>query len=108
MPRPLTKKDIAIFRKKYGWSKSWTIHKDKKLGIYLYDPSDRDFPFACEMYLHSHNQPWPRWITAKSFRRKQKLGHSKPRKKRVKQIMSEPDFGLDEMAIAEAIINEAA
>jgi len=107
MPRPITKEDIKKGRKENGWGgwpDVWKVRKDKTLGIYLYDPSDRTFTYACEVYLHRHNRP--RWITKETFKRKQKRGHSKPCKKHIRQIMREPDFGLDEMAIAEAIINE--
>src|SRR5258708_7215220 len=106
MPRPITKEDIKKGRKKHGWTAAWEIRKDKNLGIYLYDSTDYAYAYACEILLTT---ACPRWITKKQFIRKQKLGHStKPRKKYVRQIMREPDFGLDEMAIAERIINDIA
>src|SRR5258708_5828391 len=104
MPVPITKEAVKKCRKNTHWQSSWKLRKHKTLGYYLYDPNDDMHSHAYSLYEH---YGYPKWISRKAFERRIKLGPIKPRKKYVKQIMREPDFGLDEMAIAERIINEA-
>lgn len=95
MPRPLTKEDKLLYEPYYK------VKRDKVLGLYIHDLHDDKFPYAYQISGDGNIQ----WITAQTFKRRQKLGHPKPRKKPIKQMLREPDFGLDEMALAEAIIN---
>jgi|SRR6266446_1346769 len=104
MPIPITKEAVKRLRKIFHWDSSWKLRKHKILGYYLYDPSDDLRSHAYSLY---REYGFPKWVSRKNFERRIKRGPIKPRKKYIKQIMREPDFGLDEMAIAERIINEA-
>ncbi|SRR6266436_6097827 len=108
MPIPITKEAIKKCRKTLYWQSQWKLKKHKILGYYLYDPDDDLRSHAYSLYA---NYNFPNWVSRKDFQRciqrRIKRGTIKPRKKHIKQIMREPDFGLDEMAIAERIINEA-
>src|SRR6266576_2199512 len=101
MPRPITKEAIKKLRKGPHWQSSWKLRKHKIVGYYLYDPNDNMLSHAYSLYS---NYNFPDWVSKKDFQKRIKRGPIKPRKKRIKQIMREPDFGLDEMAIAERII----
>ncbi len=107
MPIPITKEAVKKARKNLQWPSSWKLRKHKILGYYLYDPDDDDvLSHAYSLYKIG----FPHWVSRKDFQRhiqrRIKRG-TKPRKKYIKQIMREPDFGLDEISIAERIINEA-
>ncbi len=108
MTIPITKEVVKKARKNSQWPSSWKLRKHKILGYYLYDTNDDDIlSHAYSLYSIG----FPVWVSKKDFQRRIKRlikrGPTKPRKKYIKQIMREPDFGLDEMAIAERIINEA-
>ena len=105
MPIPITKEAIKKARKNLHWPSNWKLRKHKILGYYLYDPHDNLRSHAYSLYNKDYS--FPNWVSRKDFQRRIKRGPIKPRKKYIKQIMREPDFGLDEMAIAERIINEA-
>ena len=108
MPRPITKEAIKKARKSQHWQSQWKLRKHKILGYYLYDTNDDGI--LCHAYS-LYKIGFPVWVSRNDFQRyiqrRIKRGPIKPRKKYIKQIMREPDFGLDEMAIAERIINEA-
>jgi hypothetical protein len=107
MPRPITKDDIKKIRSFSAmWNERLVVKKHKLLGFYVLDENDNELPFSYQAFDNPHCG-WAglSWITLETFRRRQKLGHPKPRKKAVKQLLREPDFGLEEMALAEAIMN---
>lgn len=97
MPRPITKKDANDLM-----DIGYDVHTTKALGYYVFDRNDHRYPYAYQM---SNDGRRFCWITTGTFNRRKRLGHPQPRKKRLKLIMREPDFGLEEMALAEAIIN---
>jgi len=104
MPIPITKEAVKKLKKNLQWQSYWKLRKHKILGYYLYDPNDDLHSHAYSLY---GNYNFPNWVSREDFQSRIKRGPIKPRKKHIKQIMREHDFGLDEMAIAERIINEA-
>ncbi len=48
---------------------------------------------------------FPKWITKKAFRQRQRLGLPKPRKKPVKLMLQEMDFGLEEIERAMGLMD---
>jgi len=91
MPRPITKKDLKLFPNHRRFN-------DPKLGLVVKAAYEDKFAYQ----VCAKGYPYAIWVSKKTLRKRQILGHPK---KRVKQIMREPDFGLEEMALAESIIN---
>ena len=97
MPRPITKKDII------AWNKSWAngtlrgraVKRHDKIGIYIKTPSDPQYCYSVD------KRDRPIWVVKSTIQKRKSKGWPK---KRVKVLMREPDFGLDEMALAERII----
>lgn len=97
MARPITQKDVK--RWKGLWRDVVVMEKPHpKLGIIVY--ADRD----CDMCAYSaYNNGNPKWVTKKTLQNRKRLGP--PSKRKRKLLMQENMFSLDEMAIAEDIIN---
>ena len=96
MPRPITKEDIKRWRKTGGWDslKSKTC---PVLGLYVNMDGAYDlYAYSADRYGH------PVWCNFKTLMRRKKIGQPK---KRIKQFLREPDFGLEEMALADQIMN---
>ena len=96
MPRPITKQDIEHWN---FFSDLVKIKKDRVLGIVLMN----SVFFAYSTYNDGSS---PIWVSEKTFRKRQKIGHPSPRKKPVKLRMAEGPFSLDEMALAESIMDQ--
>lgn len=93
MPRPITKKDIKRWRTHLHFRKS----NHSLLGVYITHRYSDGFAYATRI-----SDGWPHWVSKKTLEKRKRTGH--PIKK-FKAKMREPDFGLEEMALAEAIIN---
>jgi hypothetical protein len=101
MLRPIRQEDWDAHH--HNWMGTWRLIQDDKLGLVVYDAYDQNLPYA---YRYNDEQQYPNWVTLATFKLRQKLGH--PAKKMIKQShhkLPEPDFGLEEMALAEAIMN---
>lgn len=106
MPRPITKEDIKkAFAAGIYDKRRFKIKTDDKLCIVVFDKEDRIQPWAYACYSTRDGGTYLRWVNARTFKLRQKIGHPKPRKKHIKQMLGEPEFGLEEMALAETIMN---
>jgi len=106
MPRPITKADIMRWRRE-GY------HVDVKyndlLGITaIFSEPSAVYSYYVNFYSYSvYYDGTPIFVTKKTLATRMKIGHPKPRKPRKKkQIMSDPEFGLDEIGLAQEIISQ--
>lgn len=96
--RPITKEDVK--RWKFIWGEireikgyftlGRVIHIGGKWGLYAYA---------------ARTNGNPGWVNKRTLERRAKLGFPKKRKMKPRQMLQDGSFSLDEMAIAEAIIN---
>ena len=94
MPRPITKADLRKLD-----PHSVHISHDDVLGIIVIIVKN---PTFCSYSVDRFGEF--KWCSQKTLERRKRIGHPKPRKK--KQILREPEFGLDEIALAERIISQ--
>jgi len=96
MPRPITKADIMRWRRE-GYH--FCVKYNDLLGITV---------IFSALYSYSvYYDGTPKFVTEKTLARRMKIGHPKPRKPRKKkQILRDPEFGLDEISLAEEIISQ--
>lgn len=93
--RPITKEDIKNWRG--TWDNIKVFKPDEVLGITV----SIGFYHA---YAANENG-LPKWVSGRTLAKRRKLGFPKKRKMKPKQMLQDGPFSLDEMAIAEAIIN---
>ena len=98
MARPITKADVKIWRERYSAARI-TIKKYEMLGITIIFNTGlrghRLYSYAAD------GRGDPIWVCKATILKRARIGRPK---KRPKLIMREPDFGLDEMALAEHIM----
>lgn len=98
MPRAITKEDIKRIRAYYELS--LTIKPHEKLG---YIVRVNDDVYAYQVFESRYGGTLLlNFVSKKTIDLRKRIG---PAKKRIKQILKDPDFGLEEMALAEAMIN---
>jgi len=98
MPRPITKKDIKRWRERYSFR--LTVKTDEVLGLFIKIPVEIG---GLSPYAYSAGACGdPIWVSWQTIRKRKRSGHPK---KKPKQFLREPDFGLEEMALAEQIMN---
>jgi hypothetical protein len=105
MPRPINKEDLKELRANYA-HRNIKFLTDEVLGLVVRDMTPGDnFPWSYRVF---RARPFRGlillWVRDGTFKLRKKLGQPKPRKKHIKQIMREPDFPLDEIALAQEIM----
>lgn len=94
MPRPITKADIKRWRNHPYLT--FRVTHCAVLGITIKRNGHPYWAYA----TRANNLP--HWVLKGTLQKRKRMGRPK---KRYKQIMKEPDFGLEEMELAEAIMN---
>lgn len=94
MARPITKKDITKWKE---WDQITVYKPHPKLGIIVYAPEGDCYAYS------AYNNGLAHWVTKETLEKRKKLGP--PAKRKRKHLMQESMFSLDEMAVAEDIIN---
>lgn len=99
MPRPFTDEEIRII----NITSEYEVGFDDKLGFYIHDPRDAELSHSYS-YEVSNDGNIKFWVNAKTFKLRQRLGRPNPPKRRNRLRMREMDFGLEEMEVAERIM----
>lgn len=99
MPRAITKEDIKRIRSAYSDYGFIRIKPHKKLGYIV----EIRGVYAYRVFENRYGQLILHLVDKKTIDLRKRIG---PAKKRIKQILKDPDFGLEEMALAEAMIND--
>lgn len=98
MMRPITKKDVK--RWKFTWGGIREIKGYFTLGRVIH------IGHGWGLYAYAARADGnPGWVNKRTLERRAKLGWPKKRNKKPKQLLQDGPFSLEEMAIAEAIIN---
>ena len=95
MPRPITKEDIKRLKKQCD-DASIKVFTHPVLGIYILLD---DWVYCYSLTIKGD----PIWVGKETIQKRKLTGHPK---KRIKQMLRDDIFSLDEMGAAEAIIAE--